>query len=159
MTQENFSSHYQIRPARLGDISAILALFAEEVEAGRMLPRDKEKMAAGIQDWRVAVKKDQVIGCVSLVFFNPGLCEVRSLAVDPEHRKNGLGKKLIESALDLAKERSAVQVLTLTRASGLFERCGFQLDDIRHFPKKVQTDCQSCPFIDCCDEVALLYTF
>jgi amino-acid N-acetyltransferase len=159
MNQEHISTNYKIQPAQLGDINAILTLFAEEVEAGRMLPRDKEKMVAGIQDWRVAVKNGQVIGCVSLVFFNPGLCEVRSLAVDPEHRKNGLGKKLIESSLHLAKERGASQVLTLTRASGLFERCGFQLDDIRHFPKKVQTDCQSCPFIDCCDEMALLYKF
>jgi amino-acid N-acetyltransferase len=159
MNQENTFIKYQIQPARVADIPDILALFAEEVAAGRMLPRDKEKMASGIQDWRVALKDDQVIGCVSLVFYNPDLCEVRSLAVDPAHRKNGLGRKLVESALALAKERAAAQVLTLTRASGLFERCGFQIDDIRHFPKKVQTDCQSCPFIDCCDEVALVYTF
>jgi len=147
---------YQIRPAQLADIPNILALFAGEVEAGRMLPRKKENLHAGIKDWRVACNNDEVVGCVSLVFFNPNLCEIRSLAVAESCRNNGLGKKLIEAALILAEERGAKEVLTLTRAAGLFERCGFQINDIRNFPKKVQTDCQACPFIDCCDEVALL---
>ena len=153
------TSPYNIQPAQLADIPAILALFADEVKAGRMLPRDPEKMQAGIQDWRVTAEKEAIVGCVSLVFFNQTLCEIRSLAVDQDHRKNGLGKMLVEAALDLAKERGAAQVLTLTRAAGLFERCGFQIDDIHNFPRKVQIDCKNCPFIDCCDEVALLYTF
>ncbi len=150
---------YAIRNARPQDISDILVLFADEVKAGRMLSRDEEKMKAGIQDWRVAVQGNEIIGCVSLVFFNQNLCEIRSLAVAKDHRKNGLGKKLVETAMALAKERGAKQVLTLTRASNLFERCGFLIDDIQNFPKKVYTDCQKCLFIDNCDEVALLYTF
>lgn len=152
--------NYTIRPARAHDVDDIVALFAAEVEAGRMLARDKEKMKVGIDEWRVAVDgEDAIVGCVSLVFFNPLLCEVRSLAVDADHRSNGLGKTLVETALSLAKEHGAAQVLTLTRAAGLFERCGFLVDDIHNFPKKVQTDCMQCPFIDCCDEIALLYTF
>lgn len=150
------SINYHIRPAQLADIPDILVLFAEEVEAGRMLPRNKEDLQSGIRDWRIATINDEIIGCVSLVFFTPKLCEIRSLAVAEAYRNNGLGKKLIEAALILAKERGAEDVLTLTRASGLFERCGFQINDIRNFPKKVQADCQACPFINCCDEVALL---
>ncbi len=150
------SVNYQIRPAQLAEIPDILALFADEVEAGRMLPRNKEDLQAGIQDWRVVSRDDEVVGCVSLVFFNPNFCEIRSLAVAETCRNDGLGKKLIEAALILAKGRGAKEVLTLTRAAGLFERCGFQINDIRNFPKKVQTDCQACPFINCCDEVALL---
>ena len=150
---------YVMRPAAIEDIDAILGLFAAEVEAGRMLARDKSKMKDGIDDWRVAEDSGQVVGCVSLVFFNPTLCEVRSLAVAESHRSNGLGKKLVETALFLAKERNADQVLTLTRAARLFLQLGFKVDDIKNFPKKVAKDCQKCPFIDCCDEVALLYTF
>jgi len=156
MKHAEISVDYKIRPAQLADIPDILALFASEVEAGRMLPRKKEDLQAGIKDWRVACNNDEVVGCVSLVFFNPNLCEIRSLAVAESCRNNGLGKKLIEAALILAKERGAKEVLTLTRAAGLFGSCGFQINDIRNFPKKVQTDCQACPFIDCCDEVALL---
>jgi len=153
------SINYRIRPAQLADIPDILALFAEEVEAGRMLPRSKENLQAGIQDWRVASINNEIVGCVSLVFFNPKLCEIRSLAVDETCRNSGLGKKLIEAALTLAKERSAEDVLALTRAPWVFERLGFQKNEIKNFPKKVQQDCQACPFINDCDEVALLYQF
>lgn len=150
------SINNHILSAQLADIPDILALFSEEVEAGRMLPRNKENLQAGIRDWRIAAINDEIVGCVSLVFFTPKLCEIRSLAVAEACRNNGLGKKLIEAALILAKERGAEDVLTLTRAPWLFERLGFQKNDIQNFPKKVQQDCQTCPFIKNCDEVALL---
>jgi len=151
----NFNQ-YRIRTAQLADIPEILAIFADEVEAGRMLPRSEEIMRANIQDWRVAYLDNVIIGCVSLVFFTPQLCEIRSLAVAESYRQNGLGKKLVQAAVDLAEERGAVNVLTLTRAPYLFEQFGFERDDIRNFHQKVQQDCQLCPFLTCCDEVALL---
>ena len=158
-TAKNMKNNFTIRIPEEADIEKIIDLFVAEVEAGRMLARDPEKMKHELDDWRVAVDGDLIVGCVSLVFFNPTICEVRSLAVAETHRSNGLGKKLVESALDLAKERQADQVLTLTRAAHLFENLGFVVDDINNFPKKVAKDCQNCPFIDCCDEIALLYTF
>jgi len=156
MKHVNKALNYRIRAAQLADIPAILALFADEVKAGRMLPRKKENMQADIQDWRVASLNDEVIGCVSLVFFNPTLCEVRSLAVAKPYRQNGLGKKMIAAALDLAQARGVPNVLTLTRSPWIFEHFGFHKDDIHNFPEKVHQDCRPCPFINCCDEVALL---
>lgn len=151
------SLNYRIRTVKFADIPDILALIADEVEAGRMLPRNKENMQAGIQDWRIASINNEIVGCVSLVFFNQTLCEIRSLAVAEAYRKNGLGKKLIKAALALAKERGVEDVLALTRAPLLFERFGFQKNEIRNFPEKVQQDCQPCPFINHCDEVTLLF--
>lgn len=157
MIQTKYSFNHRIRSAQIIDIPDILALFADEVKAGRMLSRDKEEIQANIQNWRVAYINDEIIGCVSLVFFNNTLCEIRSLAVDERHRHNGLGKRLIKSALDLAEETGATKVLTLTRASRVFELLGFQLNDIRNFPEKVRQDCKPCPYINACDEVALVY--
>ncbi len=157
MKTTNQSLNYRIRTTQLADIPAILTLFADEVAAGRMLPRNKENMQAGIQNWRVASLNDEIIGCVSLVFFNETLCEIRSLAVAEAYRTNGLGKKLIEAALTLVTARGAENVLVLTRAPWLFEHWGFQKNEIRNFPEKVRQDCQPCPFINNCDEVALLH--
>ena len=155
--QNKFAYHF--RQARREETDAILALFAEEVKAGRMLPRDRGKVEQGITNWRVAEKNGQIIGCVSLVVFNQELCEVRSLAVSPEFRGNGLGKELIAAALGLAEERSIPKVLTLTRSPGLFEQLGFRRDTIQNYPEKVWKDCLPCPLIDHCDETALIYTF
>lgn len=157
MKTPKFPLNYRIRASQFADISDILNLFEAEVKAGRMLPRNKKEMQVNIQDWRVASLHDEIIGCVSLVFYNETLCEIRSLAVNEAYRENGLGKKLIEAALVLANERGAENVLTLTRVSRLFEQLGFQKTRIQNFPEKVQQDCQPCPFLHCCDEVALLY--
>lgn len=157
MKYSKLHQKYHIRTPQLTDITKILDLFDAEVKAGRMLPRNQEELRANIQDWQIVSLDDEIIGCVSLVFYNETLCEIRSLAVNEAYRENGLGKKLIEAALVLAKERRAENVLTLTRVPWLFAHFGFQKDEIQNFPEKVQQDCQPCPFINCCDEVALLY--
>jgi amino-acid N-acetyltransferase len=147
-----------IRPARVEEISDILTLFEEEVRAGRMLPRNPDNMAAGINDWLVAEVGDQIVGCVSLVFFNEELCEVRSLAVHSDLRGNGLGGDLITAAVELARTRNMRRVLTLTRSLGVFERAGFVRDEVHNYPEKVWRDCGPCPFQERCDEIALIYS-
>lgn len=151
------TTRYQIRKARKREAAAIRELFIEEVKAGRMLPRKINEIQESIHDWQVAVDGDEVIGCVSLVFFNPRVCELRSLAVSPDHQGNGLGGQLIQAAVDMAKQRQMQRVLTLTRAVRLFERAGFHLDRVLNFPEKVWQDCQACPLRHQCDEVALVY--
>ncbi len=147
-----------IRPAQVDEIGDILMLFEEEVRAGRMLPRNPDNMVAGIHDWLVAEAGDQIVGCVSLVFFNDELCEVRSLAVHSDRRGNGLGGDLIAAAIELARTRNMHRVLTLTRSLGVFERAGFVRDEVHNFPEKVWRDCGPCPFRERCDEVALIYS-
>ena len=162
-----------IRPARYRDIRAMLALFEEEVRAGRMLPRNPGEVRANIDNWLVAEIDGNLAGCVSLVFFGErksqgdlpvddhsvshALCELRSLAVAPEYRGNGLGSALISATLDLAGARGAARVLALTRSVTLFENLGFYPSLVTNFPEKVWRDCRPCPFRHRCDEVALLY--
>ena len=148
---------YNLRPAQVDEIGAILEIFAAEVAAGRMLPRNPEEMRANIRDWIVAEAEGEVVGCVSLVFFNPALCELRSLAVAPSRQGNGLGSALVRAAVAHAKDRGASNVLTLTRAVPVFERLGFREDSVVRFPEKVWKDCLPCPLRERCDEVALVY--
>ncbi|NDJ75908.1 MAG: GNAT family N-acetyltransferase [Chloroflexi bacterium] len=139
------------------EAAAICALFADEVRAGRMLPRTQEEIAAHPDDWLVAEKNGQVVGCVSLVDYSRTLCEIRSLAVDPAYRGNGIASRLVSAGLDLACERGTSTVLVLTRAAHLFETLGFRYDSVTNFPEKVWRDCAPCPFRHACDEVALTY--
>jgi amino-acid N-acetyltransferase len=138
------------------EVEAIRALFDDEVRAGRMLPRSADHIGAHLADWLVAEENGQIIGCVSLVCFKAELSEVRSLAVHPAHRGQGIASQLVRAALDLARERGTSQILALTRAARLFEQLGFQRDAVTHFPEKVWHDCAPCPFVDACDEITLV---
>jgi amino-acid N-acetyltransferase len=146
-----------IRPPLTSEMDAILRLFESEVRAGQMLPRSADEIRGRLDDWLVITLGGAVAGCVSLVFFNQELCEVRSLAVDPAYRGQGLGGRLIAAALRLAEERGMRRVLTLTRATTIFERHGFKRSHVTHFPEKVWRDCAPCPLRERCDEVALIY--
>lgn len=146
-----------IRNARLDDINTVLSLFEGEVRAGRMLPRSAACLRTHLDDWLVAEAYGQVIGCVSLVYFNQALCEVRSLAVRPDHRGNGIAAELVTAAVDMARANQMRHVLALTRAPRVFERVGFRRDTVTNFPEKVWRDCGPCPFRSACDEIALLY--
>jgi amino-acid N-acetyltransferase len=138
------------------EVETIRALFAAEVAAGLMLPRSPEQILQHLDDWLVAEEEGQIVGCVSLVYFNGSLAEVRSLAVRSDRRGRGLGRRLVEAALALARERGVRRVLTLTRAAGLFEHLGFARDTVGNFPEKVWRDCAPCPFRHRCDEIALV---
>jgi amino-acid N-acetyltransferase len=146
-----------LRPARTDEIEQMLALFEDEVRAGRMLPRSPNEVRATIDDWIVAAAGHEIVGCVSLVLFNDELCEVRSLAVAPACRGIGLGAALVEAALALARRRGMRRVLTLTRAVDFFRRLGFRVDRVARYPDKVWRDCRPCPLRHRCDEVALIY--
>src|SRR5689334_9332452 len=133
----NTTTGVAIRTPHIHEIDIILRIFESEVRAGKMLPRSPEVIRQQIDDWRVITVDGHIAGCVSLVFFNNELCEVRSLAVDPAHRGQGLGSMLIKAAIRLAEERGMRRVLTLTRATPVFERLGFTLDVVHNFPEKV----------------------
>jgi amino-acid N-acetyltransferase len=148
---------YQIQKTQIEDIPSILAIFDAEVAAGRMLARNQEELKKNIDLWRAVKINNQIVGCVSLVFFNPSLCEIRSLAVAEEFRTLGLGKLLLEAAIDLADELNAKTVFALTRSPWVFERLGFRKTIIQKFPEKVWQDCKPCPFINQCDEIAMYF--
>jgi amino-acid N-acetyltransferase len=146
-----------IRQPQADEVEAILALFAQEVAAGLMLPRPADEVRQQLDRWLVAEQDGQVIGCVSLVYYNGTLAEVRSLAVRPDHRGNGIASQLVAEAVAMARARRLKRVLTLTRATRLFEQLGFERDAVSNFPIKVWQDCAPCPFQDRCDEIALVY--
>lgn len=148
---------FEIRAPAPGEIAGIVDLFEEEVRAGRMLPRNPLEIRATLDDWLVAVDGDLPVGCVSLVFYDGDLCEVRSLAVDPTYRGRGLGLALIKAAVQLAVQRDMSRVLTLTRAIRVFDAAGFEIDDRMNYPQKVWRDCRPCPLRHRCDETAMIY--
>ncbi|MBN1312964.1 MAG: GNAT family N-acetyltransferase [Anaerolineae bacterium] len=155
--QKKTTVDLKIRTPQETEIDAILKLFEYEVRAGKMLPRYPDKIRKELDNWLVATDGDHVVGCVSLVFFDDDLCEVRSLAVDRAYRGHGLGSDLVKAAVQMAAGRGMHRVLSLTRAVSLFERLDFHQADVACFPEKVWRDCEPCPFRDCCDEVALVY--
>ena len=145
-----------VRPAILSDVDGIAALVAENVKAGHLLPRSADEIRASLDSWVVAVAQDRVIGIGSLLLMNPDLVEVRSLAVDPDFRKYGIGAEIVNELVAQAKLRGIKTIFALTRAVKFFTNLGFTITDKERFPEKVWRDCIKCPLLTCCDETAVV---
>lgn len=143
------------RPA-MSDVKAIVRSFEPFVLKQLILPRSEADIADNLSDFIVAKRDGRIVGTVALRNFDNGLEEVRSLTVASDCEGKGLGSRLVSAVLELAKERNASRVFTLTMRPNIFLRLGFFVVSLMRFPSKVQNDCLACPKKEQCDEVALL---
>jgi N-acetylglutamate synthase-like GNAT family acetyltransferase len=65
------------------------------------------------------------------------------IAVAPEHRKDGLGKKLLDLLLAEVKKRGATEVYLVARAPGFFAKSGFVAVPRDRAPEFFE--CFTCP--------------
>lgn len=145
-----------IRRASTDDLAEIVSLVNHLARRGQLLPRSEQAVYRTIDDWLVAESGSEVLGCVSLLRYTSGLVEVRSLAVRDQYQGLGIGSRLMEGLLDEARARGIQKLFALTRVVPFFLRFGFSITDRAYFPEKVWHDCRQCPFIDNCDETAVV---
>jgi amino-acid N-acetyltransferase len=145
-----------IRNAKVQDVPAIHSLISYYAEMDRMLFRSLADLYENVQIFQVAEVDGTIVGCCSLKVIWANLAEVQSLAVDKNYSGRGIGRALVSSCLERARQLGIDRVFTLTMEPGFFEKVGFKRVDKNMLPMKVWTDCARCPKQDQCDEVALV---
>jgi len=136
----------QIGALKPGEESALLSLLAR---CG--LPE------AGVLDHRstalVAREGARLVGSAVLEIY-PGVALLRSVAVESDRRGLGLGIRLTEEALALARQRGLARVYLLTEtAGGFFPRFGFRKVSREEVPASVRA---SLEFTTACPQSALV---
>jgi amino-acid N-acetyltransferase len=152
----NVRKNLTIRKGKMGDIPAILALINFYAAQGIMLPRTEFEISENIRDFTVVYDSQRLIGCGALHFYTPTSGEIRSLAVAPEAKKQGVGVLLIESLQQEAVNNELHAIFAFTYVAEFFYKLGFQQVDRGLLPLKVWKDCLSCSKFQCCDEIAVL---
>ncbi len=123
------NDYQQIRTAKRSDVRLIYNLTRNAVRREELLHRTQQAIEKNIDQFFVFEVDENIIACVTLYFYPdcPDLAEVGSLYVLPFYHNRGIGKKMVEYACLMAKERGATRVIALsTQSFGFFTNvCGF----------------------------------
>ena len=131
------ADEFPIGPATDDDVDAIVALNNMWAPDGLTLLRTRAWVADRIPNYNVARGPGgRVVGCVAIDEYSPSLAELVSLAVAPEAQGRGLGGRLIEAAVDLARRRGYPEVFAVSLADNLFMSTGFHETRVDRFPEK-----------------------
>jgi amino-acid N-acetyltransferase len=146
-----------VRKARLQDAANIYELVNSLSHDGTLLRRVFAEICENVRDFTVAESDSGVfLGCGALHLYGPHLAEVRSIVVRPEAKGQGVGANLLNALLDEAEDHGVGCVCLFTRLPDFFFRYGFRVvEDRAALPDKIFKDCQNCPRLYRCDEVAM----
>ena len=145
-----------VRMAKLPDAVGIFELVNSLSGDGTLLRRNYAEICENIRDFFVAESEAGVfLGCGALHLYGPHLAEVRSIVVKPEAKGQGAGGRLLRALLEEAEEQSVTSVCLFTRIPDFFFHFGFRVVDRTVLPDKIYKDCQTCPRLYACDEVAM----
>ena len=88
-----------------------------------------EELGNDLALWLVAVEEDTVVGYVGSQMVL-GWTDIMNVAVDPDHRRMGIGESLIRKLMEMLRERNCECLTLEVRASNagaiaLYEKLGF----------------------------------
>ena len=144
------------RNARLPDAFAIDQLIQVHVGDGTLLPRSLSEICENIRDFIVVENEGEIVGCGALHLYGMHLAEVRSITVTKTSKGKGAGRVLIEALMKEAQKQSVTCVCLFTRIPEFFFQFDFRIADRTALPDKIYKDCQACPRLYACDEVAMV---
>ena len=145
-----------IRPATIHDVPRIQEIINSHAELGKMLFKSYAQLYEDLRDFGVYEIDGQVVGCAALTIIWADLAEVRSLAVDEDFLRRGIGRKLVEWSVEEARRLGIRRLFALTYEQAFFEKLGFEVVPKESLPLKVWSDCVRCPKRDGCDEIAVV---
>jgi amino-acid N-acetyltransferase len=152
----------RVHKAHLQDARNIFELVNAHSGDGTLLKRSYAEVCENIRDFTVAYREHpetgetEFLGCGALHLYGPHLAEVRSIVVREDRRGLGAGDAILESLLAESEEHQVTSVCLFTRIPSYFEHLGFRFADRSAMPDKIYKDCQTCPRLYACDEVAMV---
>ena len=145
----------EFRGACAADAAAIHQLIVDNLEAGHLLPRTLDDIAANIARFTVAVAGNAVVGCAELAPLSSDVAEVRSLVVTERSRGRHIGPRLVAHLAASGAGRGFATLCAFTHEPAHFVRLGFTIVPHVWVPEKIERDCRSCAQFRRCGQYAV----
>ena len=116
--------HY--RRAGEADFVHINDFLAPMVQQQQLLPRTDAELTKLLELAFVAMDGERVVGFCAVEIYSRKLAEIQGLAVATSHQRQGIGSRLVELCVELARKENVHELMAITASEGLFQECGFQ---------------------------------
>ncbi|NLU81451.1 amino-acid N-acetyltransferase [Rhodococcus sp. HNM0569] len=118
------SGEWIVRRARTSDVPDIKRIV--DIYSGRiLLEKNLVTLYESVQEFWVAERDGQVLGCAALHVLWADLGELRTVAVDPITKGQGIGHLLADKLIEVARELELERLFVLTFEVDFFARHGF----------------------------------
>jgi amino-acid N-acetyltransferase len=121
---------YTVRRARTRDVATIKRLLDADAGSGpgKLLAKDTVTLYESVQEFWVAERSADglVCGCGALHVMWEDVAEIRTLVVDRNCRGEGIGHRLVDRLLEVARELGVSRVFVLTFETKFFAHHGFE---------------------------------
>ena len=135
------NEYRQIRQAKKIDLSSIIALTKNAVEAAELADRSLSEIEANIGEYHLFEIDGNPVGCFSLsILAENKIGELGSVCVSPAHENQGIGSKLVDYAEKLARENGLNKLFALsTQAFKWFQsKANFEEGELSELPQTRQ---------------------
>ncbi len=116
-----------VRPAKTADVKAIRSLVDSYAAPGQMLAKETVTLYESVQEFIVAEQDGVIVGCGALHILWEDLAEVRTVAVNKDLHRQGVGHKILEAIIKRAGEVGVNKIFCLTFQTEFFGAHGFEL--------------------------------
>ena len=146
-----------IRKAKINEVPEIRRFLVEFSQDGGILPRTLADLYGQLRDYYVyRPDHGSILGIAALHICWAGLGEIRSVAVTPAHRGQGIASRLVKACLDEARIIGLSEIFLLTLVPEFFQRFGFKIVSREDLLPIVWADCVNCVKFPDCDEIPML---
>jgi amino-acid N-acetyltransferase len=146
-----------IRKAKINEVPEIRRFLVEFSRDGGILPRTLADLYGQLRDYYVYQQdRGSIWGIAALHICWAGLGEIRSVAVMPAHRGQGIASRLVEACLHEARTIGLSEIFLLTLIPEFFQRFGFKIVSREDLLPIVWADCVNCVKFPDCDEIPML---
>ena len=145
-----------VRPAEPDEAADLFRLISDNLETGHLLPRPLGEVVLHVPRFLVASDHTGVVGCAELARLGPNLAEVRSLVVADHYRGRGLGTRLLNAMMEMARASRYSRLCAFAYNPRPFVRLGFSIVPHPWLPEKISTDCHRCVWFRRCAQYAVV---
>ena len=121
----SMSSELIVRRATTRDVAAIRAL-VDQYQGKVLLVKETVTLYEDVQEFWVAIDGEQIVGCGALHILWEDLGEIRTVAVDREAKRQGIGGLIVNRLIEHGRDLGINRIFVLTFETSFFARHGFR---------------------------------